>query len=412
MTSPASARAGVATPATVLRAHAGFRAFFVSNALSNVGTWAQSIALSIAVYETTGSVSKVALLNFSRYVGSIVLPPLSGIVADRWNRAAVLAGTQLVAAVLAFVLFLDFWSTGSTFNRTLVLAAGMGMCDALAVPVMHALLPSLVPPPALPVAIALNATTFNVARAVGPLLGGALVATAGITVVLGLNVVSYVVLGVVVLRLRSLSPAVVREERVPRPFRDILRTRGLVPAYAAVAAASIAMDPVNTLTPAVAAVGLHFDASFAGVLTGAFGAGAVGAALFVVGRLRTSSRVVAIALAGIPLGMAPMWLDLGPTVVVLGLVVAGGAFLSSNAIATGTIHQLVPHEYRGRVMAIWSLCFLGTRPFASVVTGVVADARGYAAAGFLMGLPALAVAAALLRGAPSSANQPQEVIAS
>src|SRR5690606_593509 len=78
-----------------------FRRYFLASAVSNLGTWAQAVVLSVVIYDATGSVADVALINFARFFGSLFLPPLSGRIADRHDRAALLAVSQLAAAAFA-----------------------------------------------------------------------------------------------------------------------------------------------------------------------------------------------------------------------------------------------------------------------------------------------------------------------
>lgn len=384
-------------PWRLLQVDRRFRRFFLATAASNVGTWAQSIALAIVVYDATGSVGKVAAINLARYLGSLVLAPASGVLADRWQGAAVLAVAQVCSGTLAVVLFVDFVATGSSFGRILVLAVGMGLFDAVSGPAMQAMLPSLVAPDGMVVAIALNSTSFNVARVVGPMAGALLLAIAGPSLVFAVNAVSYALLAAVAFALWDRVP--IERDPAAGPMRAVLRIPGLRPLLALTAVVSLAIEPISTLTPAVAARGLGYDAGFAGVLVGIFGTGAVLAAFVLVNRAAASGSNAAIsaALLAIPLGMVPMWLDAGPVPVALGLVVSGAGFLEAQALPMARLHLLASDRMRGRVMGLWSACYLGARPVASALTGAAAERFGYRAAGALVGLPAVAAAALLAR---------------
>jgi MFS family permease len=158
-------------------------------------------------------------------------------------------------------------------------------------------------------------------------------------------------------------------------------------------------DPVNTESPAFAhAFGLggpHLRI-WTGFIVGAFGVGAVTAAVLVVGRAATSRRrlMATLALAGIGIGgfaLSPsIWIGFAF------LAVAGFGYLSSNTAATTRLQlDVAPHQ-RGRIMALWSVAFLGLRPLASLVDGGIADVFGVRAAGVVLAVPALLAAAAIL----------------
>ena len=162
---------------------------------------------------------------------------------------------------------------------------------------------------------------------------------------------------------------------------------------------SFSTDPVNTEAPAFAEeFGLH--TAWAGAIVGVFGAGAVVAALFFTGRITGTRRRMAFTLAccggGILLFSLSPWFALG--LVFLGT--AGLGYLSSNASATSRIQLGVAEHERGRIMALWSIAFLGIRPIASLIDGGLAAAFGVRVAGVVMAVPALlgaAVAANLIR---------------
>jgi hypothetical protein len=162
-----------------------------------------------------------------------------------------------------------------------------------------------------------------------------------------------------------------------------------------VAAVGFGSDPVNTLAPAFAHAFNRKD-TVAGFIIGAFGAGAVTAALFVAGRVAGSRRRMAITLGllgggVIAFALSP-WLPLG----FVFLFVAGFGYLASNTSATTRLQLGVSEAQRGRMMALWGIAFLGLRPLASLADGAIASVAGVRAAGVILPLPALAGAALLV----------------
>jgi hypothetical protein len=163
-----------------------------------------------------------------------------------------------------------------------------------------------------------------------------------------------------------------------------------------VMAAGFGSDPVNTEGPALAHAFHHTD-TWAGAIVGAFGLGAVCAAFLVAGRVAGSRGRMVLMLAllagGLIVFAATPWLWLG----FVPLFVAGFGYLGSNTAATTRLQLGVAENQRGRIMALWSIAFLGLRPFASIVDGAVAAAIGVRFATVVLALPALALAVVIMR---------------
>jgi MFS family permease len=162
-----------------------------------------------------------------------------------------------------------------------------------------------------------------------------------------------------------------------------------------VAAVGFASDPVNTEAPAFAHAFGRAD-TLAGPLIGAFGAGAVFAAFLFAGRIAGSRRRMALTLALLGVGIVAFSLSPWLPVAFGLLVVAGFGYLASNTSATSRLQLEVEDTQRGRVMALWSVAFLGLRPFASILDGAIAGTFGVRAAGVCLAIPALAGAAVVL----------------
>jgi len=235
--------------------------------------------------------------------------------------------------------------------------------------------------------------TFNLARAVGPATAAVAVEYLGIPAAFGLNAASYL-LFVGALLLIGPQPQELADRSVGhmRASLDILRRRPqLVVFLLIVAAVGFASDPVNTLAPAWAHAFGRKD-TVAGYIIGAFGAGAVTAGFVVAGRVGGTRRRMFSTLLLLGGGMVVFaltpWLPLALPV----LFVAGIGYLASNTHATSRLQLGVEPWERGRIMALWSVAFLGLRPFASILDGAIASAFGVRVAGVLLALPALACA--------------------
>jgi MFS family permease len=373
-----------------------FAPYFVGNASSASGTWFQNLAASLLVYRLTHSAFLLGVLNFGNFVPVLLLAPWAGSAADRFDRRRLLLVTQLGSTAISAALAGLAWAGLARVWVVIACAVVLGIGSAFAAPVSMALIGDLVPREQLGAAVALNAMTYNLARAVGPALAAVCVRTLGIPASFAVNAASYLVL---VLALLVVSPAPRRlAKRGEARLRDSLRLVRDEPRLLAflliVAVVGFASDPVNTESPAFAHAFGRPDTD-AGYLIAAFGAGAVLAAFFVAGRVADSRGrfIVIIGLLGggmVVYSLVP-WLPAA----YLFLGVAGFGYLASNTAATSRLQLEVIESQRGRIMALWSVAFLGLRPIASLADGAIAGAFGVRAAGVSLAVPALAAAGAI-----------------
>ncbi|TML35803.1 MAG: MFS transporter [Actinobacteria bacterium] len=368
-----------------------FGPYFFGNALSASGGWFQNLAASLLVYRLTHSPFLLGLLNFCQFIPVLVLVPWTGSAADRFDRRRLLLAAQTTAAALAAILSVLAWSGLATAWVVILFALGLGVTSAASIPAQQALIASLVDRESLPTAVALNSMTYNLARAIGPALGAASVEYLGIPASFLLNSFSYLVFVGALLAIRPRAQeTAARETSRLRDALGLLRDDPRLLAFLiVVAAVGFASDPVNTLAPAFAHAFGRKD-TVAGFIIGAFGAGAVTAALFVAGRVAGSRKRMAITLTllgggVIAFALSP-WLPLGFVL----LFVAGFGYLASNTSATTRLQLGVSEAQRGRMMALWGVAFLGLRPLASLADGAIASAAGVRTAGVILALPALA----------------------
>lgn len=376
-----------------------FGPYFVGNAASASGTWFQNLAGAILVFRLTHSPFLLGVLNFSQFAPVLLLAPWAGSVADRFDRRRLLFATQLVAAALSGTLAAIAWAGSANQWTVIAFAGGLGVTSAFSSPSQQSLIAALVSEDDVPQAVALNSMTFNLARAIGPASAAGVIAWLGIPWAFALNSFSYLLL---VAGLLLVTPRA--EERAARAslwesFRLLRDDPRLLIALGVVMVAGFGSDPINTESPAFAHA-FGYAPTWAGVIVGFFGLGAVSAALLVAGRVTGSRRRMAVTLAALGVGVALFavtpWLPLA----FLFVAVGGFGYLASNTAATTRLQLGVAPSQRGRIMALWSVAFLGLRPLASIVDGALAGAFGVRVAGFALAAPALLgalVASRLLR---------------
>lgn len=375
-----------------------FLPYFVGNLLSNCGTWFQNIAQSLLIYRLTGSAFMVGVVNFVQFAGVVLLAPWTGSAADRYDRKRLIILTQLGSMLVVGALAVLAATGADTVPVVLALALLLGLITAFVTPALQAILPSLVSREDMGAAIAMNSVTFNLSRAVGPVLGAVIVARLGIAWAFALNAGSYaaLVIGILLVHPRAQPPRPGHRPRLRESLRLVRDDRELALLLAAVASVSITMDPVNTLGPVFATQLFHRPDTVAGVLIGAFGAGAVLASFFPAAHPDTPLSRVGVLIGVMAAGMAAFAFAPGFGVALAVLAVAGFGYLSGQTRATTLLQFRVADEQRGRIMALWSVAFLGSRPIASLLDGALATWLGPRVTTLLMTLPALAAAAALI----------------
>lgn len=361
---------------------------------SACGTWFQNIAQALYVWNKTHSSFLVGVVTFAQFAGSLALAPWAGATADRYDRKQVMLVTQvgqiIVTSTLAVLMVLGL----APVPVVMVAAAVLGLVNAFSTPAMLSMVPQLVADHEIRGAIALNAATFNLARAVGPVIGAVVVKHLGYSTAFGLNALSFLAL---IIALLVVHPRPQLDRPATRPklresFAIIRDDRHLTLILIAVMVVALTTDPVTTLTPGFADHVFHREAAWAGALIGAYGLGAVLAALG-AGRLRDPERTLSMGLSvagagGLLFALAP---NMG--IGMAGMLAGGFGYLTSSTTTTAAMQLGVEESQRGRVMAIWSVAFVGVRPIASLSDGAIASGVGLRPAAVTFALPALVMAA-------------------
>lgn len=357
-----------------------FGPFFIGQVVATMGVWIQNVAAAIVVWELTRSTTLVAAITIGQFAPQILLTPWSGARADRADRRRQLvAGTTITATGTGL---LALWSAGPGLVGTsgayavILGATVVGIGFAIGGPASQALLPSLVRRTELPTAIAISSVPMTVARALGPAVGALLVTTAGPTATFTVTTVLQATYGLMMFRrAATASTATRRDTRILAAVAYVRRDRPVGYLLVGVTVVGLGVDPVITLAPAFAD-GLGGGGDLVGLIASAFGVGAI-LGFVVQPRLRRRlgiERTGTIGLVVLAAGLGPLALTTTATLAALTIIVAGaGMTLSLTAFTTG-IQQRVPDALRGRVMALWSIAFLGSRPVAAALSGLLSDA--------------------------------------
>ncbi|HEX9340633.1 MAG TPA: MFS transporter [Thermoplasmata archaeon] len=379
-----SAWAALATPA--------FRALWIAALVSNLGTWIQDVGEVWTMTSLTTSPLLIALVETATTLPVFALAIPAGAIADVLDRRRFLLVSQgwMLAVALAMFAVVSVGAMSTTL--LLVLIALLGVGTALTLPALSAIIPEIVPRSQLSSAVTLNGVTVNVARALGPAIGGLLVAVAGPAATFGLNSLSFV--GMIVVLFvwrRPVSGGTLPAEDVVGAMRVGLRYVRHAPAMRAVLARvagfAFPASAIFALLPVLARIEIGVDAAQYGVLLGSLGTGAIAGAVGLprLGRLLPIDRLAVaggILFAGV-LGV----LALTRNVIVIGAAaflsgVAWIAVLSTFNIAAQTA---APAWVRARALAVYLLVFFGGYALGAFAWGALAARVGlsgaFAAAG-------------------------------
>ncbi len=369
----------------ILRAlhHRNFRLFFSGQLISLIGTWMQAIAQSWLVYRLTGSALLLGAVGFAGQIPVLLLAPVGGIVADRYRRHSIVIGTQTSAMVLALILAALTLGGSIQVWQIFLLSVLLGIVNAFDIPARQAFIVEMVGKEDLMNAIALNSSMFNGARVVGPAIAGILVAKIGEGWCFFANGISYVavIVGLLLMRLERAAPQVRSGSpihnmlegfgfvRKTRPIRTILLLLGLV---------SFVGMPYAVLMPVFADRILHSGARGLGILMGATGVGALLGALTLAARsgLKGLGRWVGYACAGFGISLALFAFSRSFWISVIFLLPVGFSMMVQMASSNTLIQTMVPDRLRGRVMAVYSMMFMGMAPFGAFFAGSLADRLG------------------------------------
>lgn len=373
-----------------------FGVFWVGNLISNSGTFLQSVAQAYFIWQLTHSNLMVGLGNFAFFIAVFVLGITGGALADRFDRRRLLMLTQVISFFATAILALLAATGHANVAIILFFALLLGVQAAFAIPAMQTLVPGLVRREELSEAVALNSLTFNLGRVVGPALGATILSALGIAWAFGLNSLSFLALIAALMIVRvSVTGRQVRTgkgfELVKEGFVYTWRHKRIRTFLITIAAISLTSDPVNTLSPAFSIRLFHRGAAGIGIISAAFGIGAVAATILLpfLTRAIAKHRLSSLGLIVFAFGMVSFGLSQSFITALIFLLIAGMGFLIAQTLFTSFVQWEVAEEYRGRVMALWSIAFLGSRPFASLFNGAVAEFIGLREAVLIAAIPVL-----------------------
>lgn len=380
--------------------HRNYRLFFVGQLISLTGTWMQSVAQSWLVYRLTDSATLLGFIGFASQIPVFVLASVGGAAADRYSRHRILMITQALSMVLALALAGLTLAGYVRVPHIFVFATLLGLVNAFDIPARQAFVVDMVGREDLVNAIALNSSIFNGARVVGPAVAGVLVGLLGEGWCFFINGVSFLA---VLASLRAMH--VRRHEAVPLPgsaldriragFEYVARTAPVRALLLQLGVLSLVGMPYVVLMPVFADDILHGGASGLGLLMGASGVGALAGALALAARKSVRGLGSWVAASSLGFGFALIAFSYSRTFWLSAaiLVPLGFCMITAMASSNTLIQSMVPDHLRGRVMAVYSMMFMGMAPFGALAAGTVAGRLGAPTTVAIGGLACIVAAA-------------------
>ncbi len=399
--------------------HRNFRLFWFGQMISLIGTWMQSIGQAWLVLELTHSAWLLGVVGALQFLPVMLLSLFGGVLADRLPKRKVLLFTQSFAMIQAFILWILIATGQVQLWHVLVLATMLGLTNSLDMPTRQAFVVEMVGREDLPNAIALNSSLFNMARIVGPGIGGLIIAWLGVAPLFLLNALSFiaVIVGLALIDLHSLHAVNHLELKRGTPKQSTLqslreglayvrRTPAVFLVIAVIGVISLFGINFNVVLPLFATDVLHSGPTGFGFISAAFGLGSLFSALWLAwGNNKPSMRQ--LLLGAIAFSVLEALFALSHWYILSLVLIAGVGFaqIAFSATSNTTLQTVAPDYLRGRVMSVYMLVFAGSVPLGNLLTGGLAHLWGAPLALLILaGISLIAAVVGWVLRAPAEKN--------
>lgn len=361
-----------------------FRVYMYGASVSLIGTWVQRVAQGWLTWELTHSFAWLGVIASAELLPAVVLAPIAGAITDRMDRKRLAIICQalacLQATVLAVLLYLGLMNIWVLF----ALATFVGGVFSFSMATRLAIFPSLVERPYISSAIAINAAFFNLARFVGPAVGGFLIAAWGMAFAFGFNALSFLAFIIALSQIRMINPETSGKPKaglladIMEGIAYAVRHPGIGPALLILIAVAIGIKGVPEMLPGYADRVLKAGVEAFAQLTAASGIGAAVSAVWIAGRGRimglTRISLHYLVISTVAVGVFAAWTNIWVGLVAMFVVGAG-----ITVIGTGVqslMQNAVEGTMRGRVMSLYGVLFRGGPALGALVMGVLAESVG------------------------------------
>ncbi|MBS1873323.1 MAG: MFS transporter [Acidobacteria bacterium] len=359
-----------------------FRVMWIGACTSSIGTWMQNLAQSWLVYDISGSAFYLGLDAFLGQFPIILFSLVGGVFADRTSRQKLLIISQVVQMSCAFTMTILVFFGLRHIWPILCLSFIVGTVQAFGGPAYQALVPTLVDPEDLPNAIALNSIQFNLARVIGPMIGGLALKRLGATWCFGLNGLSFVAVIVTLMMIKvRFTPAGKKSgvlEGIQQGFGFITKRESMTTLIFLAFSMTLVAFPMIAFLPVFARQVFHGGPEAYTALLASSGLGSVAGALIVaaLGRKKNLGKAALVMLLAMGVAMSIFALSKHLVVSCVFLFLAGAAMIAVFAMVSSLVQLITPDEMRGRVMSVYNVAFRGGMPIGSIILGGIIQSMG------------------------------------
>lgn len=349
-----------------------------------LGFWMQSATSAWLVYSLTGSSIFLGTITFAFLSPSLIFSPFAGIIADKFTKKYVIYTTQSMAFLSSLFMGISILSGNINVWFVVFNSFVMGSVMAIEGPTRNAFMIELVGKADLQNAIALNSSVFNLGRMLGPAIGGILITFIGAGWVYLLNAMAFLVLGYVLYKISVLGrPAsTTGEAKSAHPLLDgfifAYTEKGIRYTLMHLAICSLALTPVNLLLPLVVVEVLQGESVLFGILSASSGIGAFIAAISLASRTRSTGLLNWIFAGNILLlsGIFIFAISTNVLLTFIGLFAVGSGSVLQMATINTVLQTITPDKFRGRVMSLFSMMWMGVGVLGSFLGGFVSEYLG------------------------------------
>lgn len=362
-----------------------YRLFFVGQGISLVGTWIQRIAMPWLVYHLTGSAFLLGLVGFVGQIPTFLLASFAGVLTDRYDKYYILIITQILAMLQALALAILFFSGKINIWQIIFLNMFLGCINAFDVPSRQSFVIEMVENKEdLGNAIALNSSMVNGARLFGPSIAGVLIASTGEGICFLLNSLSYFFVIFSLLKVKVISGRKKNKQdmHILKELKEgFFYTFGFAPIRSVIlllALVSLMGMPYTVLMPVFVKEILNGGPHIFGFLMGASGFGALIGALYLASRKNVLGYKTIIPVSAFTFGSGLIMFSLCHIYVlsIILMVIIGLSMMLQMASSNTILQTIVDDDKRGRVMSFYTMAFMGTAPFGSLLAGGLANILG------------------------------------
>jgi MFS family permease len=361
-----------------------FRLFFTGQTLSLIGTWMQRLAVGWLVYRLTDSVFLLGVVEFAGQIPCLILTPIGGVIADRYDKYRIVITTQILSMLQAALLTFFFFTGAVNILHLILMNIFLGVINAFDMPIRQSFVVEMIEDRSdLGNAIALNSSMINLARLIGPAMAGLLISSTNEGVCFLLNAISYIA---VIASLLMMKNFVVKNnvnhispwQQMTGGFAHAFSSAPIKYIIALLALVSLSGMPYVVLLPVFARDILHGGPHTLGLLMGSAGIGALIGALYLAAKKSVLGLGKVVVIATLLFGAAviafsfstAMWLSM------MFIFLAGLGMMLQTASSNTILQTIVSDEMRGRIMSLFTMAFIGMAPFGSLLAGFLASKIG------------------------------------